>query len=513
MTPRAYAGRPGLAPRLGSREGPSDSAHGAGRGGSAPNGIIAPKPGATRVIWSPRVFAIPGICALILFILARPQESFPALQRVPFLHLFTGLAVLGLIVDFRLRRLQPIGVPTLPWVAGMMVWAVAGIAVVAPMVLIQRTVELAIIFALYATIAHGIQKFRTFQVVAGVVLTTCLLITAACFYQGLSDYQCVAGEELQGEALGTPDGRPCETAETCRGPGAEPGKEYRCEKVGLFGTYTVDGRVRYRGELHDPNEVGLTMAAGGLSFLIAFLLRRKTGWGAVFCGLGIALALATILMTQSRGAQVSALLIPGVYIFRRYGWRALLPMGLLAVPVLLLGGRHGSAAEASTLLRYEAWATGLNMFKRSPLFGVGMRQFVEHHFLTAHNSFVLTLAELGFVGMVLFTSVLYLSFKTLIAGMVSLARVPEARVAQVWGMALLGSMCGILFQSNTLSFAYHSVLWIFLGLIGAWYSAIRHHRPEFRIRMTLLDFGIVVGACFAYAFVLLPMFLKYKGEL
>jgi hypothetical protein len=67
------------------------------------------------MVWSARLFAIPGIAALMIFILARPQESFPLLQRVPFLHLFTVLAVLGWVIDVRLRRLQPVAVPTLPW--------------------------------------------------------------------------------------------------------------------------------------------------------------------------------------------------------------------------------------------------------------------------------------------------------------------------------------------------------------------------------------------------------------
>jgi hypothetical protein len=465
------------------------------------------------MLWSRRVFAIPGIAALIVFILVRPQEFFPILQRVPFLHLFTVLAVLGLVVDLRLRRLQPIAVPSLPWIVGLLVWAVIGTAVVAPVHLLTRVAELASLFALYATIAHAIQRFRTFQIIAGVLVTTCLWIALICFHQGVSERQCIAGEDLEGEKLGTPDGRFCEIAEQCRGPGSEPGKEYRCERVGMFGTYTMQDRVRYRGKLHDPNEVGLTIAAGGLSFLIAFLIRRKSGFAWLFCSLGIVLVLATVVLTQSRGAQVSALLVPGVYLLRRFGWRALIPLGVLALPVLLLSGRSGAAADASTALRYEAWATGLNLFKNSPLFGVGAKLFVEHHFLTAHNSFVLTLAELGFVGMVLFASAIYISFKTLIVGLASLAHVPGTQAVQVWGMALLGSMCGILFQSNTLSFAYHEVQWIFLGLVGAWYSAICHHRPEFRIRMRLLDFSIVVGICFAYAFVLLPMFLKYKGEL
>ena len=71
----------------------------------------------------------------------------------------------------------------------------------------------------------------------------------------------------------------------------------------------------------------------------------------------------------------------------------------MALPVLLLGGRSGENADQSTLERYEAWSTGLTMFRGNPVFGVGARQFAEHHYLTAHNSYVLSFAELGFPGL------------------------------------------------------------------------------------------------------------------
>ena len=132
---------------------------------------------------------------------------------------------------------------------------------------------MAILFALYGTIAHGVQRFRTFQVVAGVIVLTCLFITFVCFHQGLSPKQCVGGQELQGEINGKPDGRLCETVDRCYAPDAEPGLEYRCEHVGLFGTYSVQERIRYRGELQDPNEVSLAMTAGG-SAAIAFVRRK-----------------------------------------------------------------------------------------------------------------------------------------------------------------------------------------------------------------------------------------------
>ena len=460
------------------------------------------------------VFAIPGIICLIIFILVRPQEFVLLLQRVPFLHLFTGLAVLGWVIDVRLRRLQPIAVPTLPLVIAFMVWAIVSTAVSVPEQLLGKAVMFAIIFALYTVIAHGVQKFRTFQIVAGTLVSACLFITVVCFHQGLADKQCVAGQEgTDGSINGKPDGRRCDMAEQCLGPDAEPGKEYRCEHIGMFGTYSVEERVRYRGELHDPNEVAMTITAGALSLLIAFALRRRTAVGVAFCAIGVILVVLTILMTKSRGGLISALLVPGVYMIRRYGLWAVVPAGAAGFAAMVLGSRGGMNADMSTELRYEAWATGLNMFKLHPLFGVGPEQFVEHHFLTAHNSFVLTLAELGFLGMFLFSSILYLSLKTLIVGLRSLQTTPGSAAVQVWGMALLASLSGIVFQINTLSFAYHSVLWLFLGLVGAWYSSIRHHVPEFRVRFGWKDALGVAAGCVVYAFVLLPLFLRYKGKL
>ena len=233
----------------------------------------------------------------------------------------------------------------------------------------------------------------------------------------------------------------------------------------------------------------------------------------VLYSLAAAIAMYTVYMTQSRGGLVAAMMVPGVYLFRRYGLRGLILAGVLGLPLLLLGGRSGESAAESTIGRYEAWGVGLDMFHHSPIFGVGARQFVEHHFLTAHNAYVLTLAELGFPGMVLFVAINYLSVKALLVGLRELRDVPGSQVATVWGMSLLASMAGILFQINTLSFAYHSVLWIFFGLVGAWCSAVRYHLPEFRVRMTVRDLLIIVGGCAIFALFGLPLFLRAKGAL
>ncbi|MEJ7598659.1 MAG: O-antigen ligase family protein [Kofleriaceae bacterium] len=227
----------------------------------------------------------------------------------------------------------------------------------------------------------------------------------------------------------------------------------------------------------------------------------------------IGVVVLTVLETKSRGGQLSVALVFGVYFIRRFGVLALLPAGLLGVALMMLGGRSDASSDMSTQLRYEAWATGIAMFRDSPIFGVGTGSFTDHHFLTAHNSFVLALAELGFPGLVLFVAMVYISLKSLLVGLRQLSLTPGAEVVQVWGMALLASFAAILFQINTLSFAYKSVLWIFFGLVGAWTGAIRHHRPEFTVRLTWRDLLFIVVGCLAYVFVVLPLFLRYKGEM
>jgi hypothetical protein len=459
------------------------------------------------------LFALPGIAFLIIFILARPQEFIPLLQRVPFLHLFTVLAVVGYVIDLRLRRLQPIATNTLPWVVALFAWAVLTTGINMPADLMGRAVEIGILFALYGTIAHGIQRFRTFQWVVGVLAATCLFISFVCTHQGLSPRQCIGGEESEGAIEGKPDGRFCETSEQCRGPDAEPGKEYRCEHVGLFGTYSVEDRVRYRGDLHDPNEVCLTICAGAMAMLIGFSLRKKAAFSKVAMYAGVALVIVTVWLSQSRGGLVAMMLVPGVYLIRRYGFKIVIPLALVAVPVMLLGGRYDENAELSTAMRYDAWAAGLDMWHHSPIYGVGAREFGEHYWMAAHNSYLLSLAELGIVGLTIFLAIIFLCFKTLIVGMRELRPLPGTRVAIVWGMALLAALAGIIFQINTLSFLYHPVLWMFVGLVGAWYSCVRHHKPELEIKVTAKDFCFIVVAALAYSVLILPLYLKAKGFL
>jgi O-antigen ligase len=127
------------------------------------------------------------------------------------------------------------------------------------------------------------------------------------------------------------------------------------------------------------------------------------------------------------------------------------------------------------------------MVVASPGFGVGFAQFTEHHYLTAHNSLVLAAAELGLLGMLLFTSIVYLALKIPLQAL----RAEVAPVARSWALALLASMAGLVVGSFFLSYAYKDIFWLYVGLTGVLYHAVRRHDPGFQVRFGVRDLGVV----------------------
>jgi hypothetical protein len=456
------------------------------------------------------VFAIPGIVALLVFIYVRPHELVGGfLTKVPFMNASVGLALFGLAVDLKLRLVKPTPTPQLVWAVLFYLWVLVDLAAVVPgAYFVSSAIAITVSFLLYFTIAHSIQTFKTLQVVALTLVAFTLFLTLVAVHQGLSPMQC--SRIIEGQvAMVAPDGRPCEVYRDCYGAEAEPGAEYECEHVGIFGTTSVERRVRYIGVLQDPNELAIAMSCGlALLFGIA-AMRRSLG-----TNLGVAVASALVLvalvMTQSRGGQLVFLSVFGVYFLKRYKLKGAAVGAVLALPVLLLGGRGDAAASMSTEQRLDAWRDGLWFVRQNPLFGVGQGMFSEYHGITAHNAYVLVAAELGVLGMFLWTAVLYASVKILWAGIRDFEPVAGASPARAWGVSLLAALTALLVGINFLSFSYHFVLWIYLGLAGAYYSCIRQHVPSWRVRFGWADAAVVAGLDVAYL-VALHVFLRLRG--
>lgn len=443
------------------------------------------------------MFALPGLLTLIFVDYLRPQEYFPALRALPLLHLSAGLAGLGLVLDLRLGLSRLKAAPHLVPAVLFFLWCLVTMLVRAPGQVLPRAPGLLVPLAIYLLVAHAIQSFRMLQVTCGLLLAICFALAAFGVHQAFAPHGCHRETIVRGDPVLLFDGRPCSDHNACEGEGAEPGLNYRCEKVGLLGTSSVNDRVRYRGTLEDPNELSLALSIA-LPFAFTFFERRRSFARLLLVVVTAGMVGVCAYFTQSRGGQLVFLAVLAVYFVRRVGAARGAVIGvLLALPLLIFGGRGG--AEDSTMERTECWWIGLHLFVRSPGFGVGSGQFTEHHYLTAHNSWVLAAAELGLPGLLLWTSVIYLATKIPIQAL----RAQLAPVARSWAVALLASMAGLIVGITFLSYNYKDVLWIYVGLTGVLYQAITRHEPRFRIEFGLRDLGLValIDAALVFALV------------
>jgi O-antigen ligase len=166
-------------------------------------------------------------------------------------------------------------------------------------------------------------------------------------------------------------------------------------------------RVRGAGFLSDPNDLAQILL---IALPLAFIAWRR---GRVAANFFVVLVPAMLLLwatylTHSRGGLIALAAVALMAARKKLGTTASMVLagvfifGLLALD--FTGGRGISAADGAD--RLEAWASGLEMFKSAPLFGIGFNGFTDLYEITAHNSFVLCLAELGILGSTLWMALL-----------------------------------------------------------------------------------------------------------
>jgi O-antigen ligase len=166
-------------------------------------------------------------------------------------------------------------------------------------------------------------------------------------------------------------------------------------------------RIRGAGFLSDPNDLAqILLIALPLAVLAWRRGRQVVNFFVVL--VPVALLLWTTYLTHSRGGLIALAAIALMAARKKLGTTAstalaaVFVLGMIALD--FTGGRGISAADGTD--RLEAWASGLEMFKSAPIFGVGCNLFTEVHDITAHNSFVLCLAELGLLGSALWMALL-----------------------------------------------------------------------------------------------------------
>jgi hypothetical protein len=159
------------------------------------------------------------------------------------------------------------------------------------------------------------------------------------------------------------------------------------------------GRLKALSFLSDPNDFAQYL---GVSMVFLFLWYKPKHKVQTFVSifLPMCLLLFGIFLTHSRGMVVALGVLALMTLRRRLGSVAAAVLsGAMALGVIALGATGGRGISSSDGAdRLQLWSTGLQLFKSSPIFGVGYNSFTEHSAQTAHNSFVLCFAELGLFG-------------------------------------------------------------------------------------------------------------------
>ncbi|MET0330176.1 MAG: O-antigen ligase family protein [Dyella sp.] len=248
----------------------------------------------------------------------------------------------------------------------------------------------------------------------------------------------------------------------------------------------LDGRIQYVGIFNDPNDLGMLFAA---TIPMAFFLRQRGRGIMRLFWLAVALLLLYgTYLTNSRGAMLAVLVVAGVYIWYRRGFVTAGVLGVIGLTALkLLSSRMQEldAGEESAAGRVDAWYAGLDMFKSNPMFGVGPGNFTQYNELTAHNSFVLVLAETGFIGFLIWMAFVGYCFWMLAAVLRhKLESAGDAERTKQWqderaiALTLLLSLCGMFAAAFFLSRSYMIVLYLAAALVVGYYIGARRRYPE-----------------------------------
>jgi putative inorganic carbon (HCO3(-)) transporter len=267
-------------------------------------------------------------------------------------------------------------------------------------------------------------------------------------------------------------------------------------------------RIQYVGIFNDPNDLGLLFVMC-LPMAVYLAMRGGLfGFAKLFWLAASGILLYGIYLTDSRGTLLATLVVLGIYVWWRRGvitagvLGAIALVGLMALPSSRM--QELDVSEASAAGRVDSWYEGMQMFRQNPVLGVGADMYTDINPLTAHNSFVLVLAETGIIGFALWIAFIGYCFRMML---VAIREPPEELLAgadlesaednadhgatpgpdpalvEAWyadrdtALTLLLSLCGFFTAAFFLSRSYLVILYLLAALVVAHYTGMRQRNP------------------------------------
>jgi hypothetical protein len=270
------------------------------------------------------------------------------------------------------------------------------------------------------------------------------------------------------------------------------------------GEYVLFRRLVSTGLYHDPNDLCLILVVG-MAFSLYWLEERPVGPARFLALAPLGLFGYALALTQSRGGFLA--LVAGLLalLSARFGWRKTALLLPLALPLMifLFAGRQThidlSNSQDTAQGRIQLWREGLQLYKTSPLFGIGTNGMADEIGTVAHNTFVHTYTELGFFGGTWFTSLTALGVWLLLRrrGPAPPVPPPELRVRPYLLAAVVAYAAGMF----SLSRGYIPPTYLPVGLVAAYgeLPAVQGHlrslalTPRLLVKLVLVSLGTLLG--------------------
>jgi putative inorganic carbon (hco3(-)) transporter len=282
------------------------------------------------------------------------------------------------------------------------------------------------------------------------------------------------------------------------------------------GAVTVIPRLSCVGIFSDPNDLSTLLV---LSTIVCLFFFDSTASKLRRCLWLVppGLFLYALKLTYSRGGLINLALSLLILCRVRLGGRKTLGVWVLAIPLIvaMFGGRQTridpTNKDDTSQHRIQLWAEGFNMFREAPFFGVGMNVYSERTGLVAHNSYVNSYAELGFVGGTLFAGAFYAAFRGL-RRLGSTGVVFSDPFLMKLRPYLFTIVCSYCIGMLSLSRAYNLPTYMVLGIAGAY---LRIAEPgasiaPLRFDVSFLKRILVVGvACLVGLYLFVRIMVRY----
>ena len=365
-----------------------------------------------------------GLLNYLVFVYLRPQEFIGQFQGIPVMLLVGGATFGVTVVYYALRRKWLFKHPQdalvmwlfLALVVSHLAQLFIGGAIDAANYFANRVVLYLLIVGLIATRS----KLRT-------VMYTLTLLTLYQAVQGIYQYRTGAG---------------------------------------FAGQEMIEGRITGIGIFADPNNLAMTFLLVFPFVVNKLVAARSLLFKLAAVGVLAVLIYATFL-TDSRGGFLGLGAVVLIMVARRVGFRKGAVVGLLFFALMFVLGpsrmRDFSTRESSAYGRVEAWAAGMDMIQGYPIFGVGARNFTDHHWLAAHNSFIQCFAEIGLFGVIPWMMLIIVCLRT--TNYVS-RRAPPQQFGDLalYADSIFNAMVAFLVTTFFISRAYNDLFFILVGL-------------------------------------------------